>query len=105
MPISAKLLNVKRGSQCAEPTGTSSVGPSLDFFGGGPEYFKIIPFTWQNKELIPGSETSGVRKLSRGKVIENGCLPFLLNTVERQRTQIDIQSSYVVCCCSTSYVV
>jgi hypothetical protein len=38
---------------CPEVNGTSSVGPGLDFFGGGPEYFKIIPFTWQDKELIP----------------------------------------------------
>jgi hypothetical protein len=25
----------------------------LDFFGGEPEYFKIIPLTWQDKEFIP----------------------------------------------------
>jgi hypothetical protein len=30
-----------------------SVGPGLDFFGGEPEYFKIIPLTWQDKEFIP----------------------------------------------------
>ena len=25
----------------------------LDFFAGGPEYFKIIPLTWQDNEFIP----------------------------------------------------
>jgi microsomal dipeptidase-like Zn-dependent dipeptidase len=37
----------------AELIGTSSVTLGLDFFGGGPEYFKISPFTWQDNELIP----------------------------------------------------
>jgi hypothetical protein len=25
----------------------------LDFFSGGPEYFKIIPLTWHDNEFIP----------------------------------------------------
>jgi hypothetical protein len=25
----------------------------LDFFAGGPEYFKIIPLIWQDNEFIP----------------------------------------------------
>ena len=25
----------------------------LDFFAGGPEYFKISPLTWQDNEFIP----------------------------------------------------
>jgi hypothetical protein len=41
------------GAHCVELTGVSSVAPGLDFFAGGPEYFKISPFTWQDNELIP----------------------------------------------------
>ena len=33
--------------------GVSSSAPGLDFFAGGPEYFKIIPLTWQDNEFIP----------------------------------------------------
>jgi hypothetical protein len=33
--------------------GASPGGRGSDFFGGGPEYFKFSPFTWQDKELIP----------------------------------------------------
>jgi hypothetical protein len=42
-----------RTAHRVEPTGTSSVGSGLDFFGGGPEYFRMSPFTWQDNELIP----------------------------------------------------
>jgi hypothetical protein len=37
----------------AELTGTSSAASGLDFFAGGPEYFKIIPLTWQDNEFMP----------------------------------------------------
>jgi hypothetical protein len=33
--------------------GVSSSESGLDFFAGGPEYFKIIPLTWQDNEFIP----------------------------------------------------
>jgi hypothetical protein len=33
--------------------GVSPGDSGLDFFGGGPEYFKIIPLTWQDNEFIP----------------------------------------------------
>ena len=33
--------------------GATPGGRGSDFFGGGPEYFKFSPFTWQAKELIP----------------------------------------------------
>jgi hypothetical protein len=36
-----------------ELTGTSSLAPGVDFLGGGPEYFKFIPLTWQDNELMP----------------------------------------------------
>jgi hypothetical protein len=39
--------------QRVEPTGTSSAASGLVFFGGGPEYFKFIPLTWQDNEFIP----------------------------------------------------
>jgi microsomal dipeptidase-like Zn-dependent dipeptidase len=42
-----------RTAHRVELTGTSSVGSGLDFFGGGPEYFRMSPFTWQDNELIP----------------------------------------------------
>jgi hypothetical protein len=33
--------------------GASPGDSGLDFFAGGPEYFKIIPLTWQDNEFIP----------------------------------------------------